>query len=83
MRAAGPVVVSILWCPASFGTSMARAEPPDALQGKPATAATRAAHAAVLRSLPFDDRGDFEDAQRGLIARPERLSITDGNGKVV
>lgn len=52
-------------------------------QGKPATAATRAANAAVLRSLPFQDRADFDDAQRGLIARPERLTITDANGKVV
>jgi alkyl sulfatase BDS1-like metallo-beta-lactamase superfamily hydrolase len=87
MRAAGPVVASILWCLSSLagpGPSPAlAAEPPTPLQGKPATAATKAANAAVLRSLPFDDRGDFEDAQRGLIARPERLSITDGNGKVV
>ena len=50
---------------------------------KPVTAATRAAHAAVLRSLPFADRADFDDAQRGLVARPDRLTITDANGKVV
>ena len=53
------------------------------LESKPATVATRAANEAVLRSLPFDDRADFDDAQRGLIARPAQLTITDANGKVV
>ena len=35
---------------------------------KPASAATRAAQAAVLEQLPFSDRTDFAQAQRGFIA---------------
>jgi alkyl sulfatase BDS1-like metallo-beta-lactamase superfamily hydrolase len=59
----------------------AESSPP--VPSKPATEATQAANAAVLRDLPFADRADFEDAQRGLIARPEKLTITDANGKIV
>ena len=71
---------------AAFGWAEDRvsaAESPATAQAKPATDATRSANAAVLRSLPFEDRGDFDDAQRGLVARPEKLTITDANGKVV
>lgn len=50
---------------------------------KPATEITRQANAAVLKALPFNDRQDFEDAQRGLIAQPKELSIRDASGKVV
>ncbi|MCY1053662.1 alkyl sulfatase dimerization domain-containing protein [Nannocystis sp. SCPEA4] len=50
---------------------------------KPASEATRQANAALLQSLPFSDRADFEDAERGLIARPHTLTITDGDGNVV
>jgi alkyl sulfatase BDS1-like metallo-beta-lactamase superfamily hydrolase len=88
MRAAGRRIVISLFC-LSTGVAVlsptwtVAAEPPAALQSGPATEATRAANAAVLRSLPFDDRADFEDAQRGLIARPDRLTVTDANGKVV
>jgi alkyl sulfatase BDS1-like metallo-beta-lactamase superfamily hydrolase len=39
------------------------------LPAKPATAVTRAANAAVLQELPFADRSDFADAQRGLVAK--------------
>jgi alkyl sulfatase BDS1-like metallo-beta-lactamase superfamily hydrolase len=51
--------------------------------GKPATAATKAANAAVLKELPFSDRADFEDAQRGFVARPNTLTIKDAQGNVV
>lgn len=50
---------------------------------KPASEATKAAQQAVLEALPFHDRQDFEDAQRGFIAKPETLTIKDANGKVV
>lgn len=50
---------------------------------KPATDATKAANSEVLNSLPFNDRSDFEDAQRNLIARPEILTIKDADGKVI
>lgn len=50
---------------------------------KPATEFTKAANAALLQELPFDDKSDFEDATRGLIARPDTLTIKNASGKVV
>ena len=64
-------------------TTAALAQPAAPVMGNPATAATKAANAAVLRALPFADKTDFEDAQRGLIAKPDTLTIEDANGRVV
>jgi len=46
---------------------------------KPATAATKAANALLLTQLPFNDKQDFEDAQRGFIAKPDKLTIRTSN----
>jgi alkyl sulfatase BDS1-like metallo-beta-lactamase superfamily hydrolase len=46
---------------------------------KPATEATKAANAAVLQRLPFSNRDDFADAQRGLIA-PLSPTVIPGSG---
>ena len=40
-----------------------------ATPSKPATTFTKQANQQVLQELPFADKQDFEDAQRGLIAR--------------
>jgi alkyl sulfatase BDS1-like metallo-beta-lactamase superfamily hydrolase len=53
------------------------------IPSKPATAATRAANAKVLQSLPFNDTQDFADADRGFIARPDTLTIKNDKGQVV
>jgi len=51
---------------------------------KPATAATKAANAKVLRELPFSDHRDFEDARRGWIAPlPGNGLIKGADGRVV
>lgn len=50
---------------------------------KPATQATRTANQAVLQSLPFNDKQDFEDAKRGFLTRPESLTIIADDGHVV
>ncbi len=50
---------------------------------KEATAYTIAANEAVYALLDFSDEQEFEFAERGLIAAPESLEITDENGKVV
>ncbi|MBG0796389.1 MBL fold metallo-hydrolase [Methylocystis sp. L43] len=50
---------------------------------KPATEATKSANQAVLQSLNFDDREDFDNAARGLIAKPDSLTIKDASGRVV
>jgi alkyl sulfatase BDS1-like metallo-beta-lactamase superfamily hydrolase len=56
--------------------------PPDN-SSKPASAATRAANAAVLEALPFADESDFEDAQRGFIAKPDVLTLENAKGEVI
>jgi alkyl sulfatase BDS1-like metallo-beta-lactamase superfamily hydrolase len=53
-------------------------------EAKQATDATRAAQRAVLEQLPFSDRQDFEDADRGFIAPlPDGGVITAESGEVV
>ncbi|MGV0741201.1 alkyl/aryl-sulfatase [Mycolicibacterium sp. XJ870] len=50
---------------------------------KAATEATKAANQKLVDTLPFNDKGDFDDAKRGLIAKPDTLTIKDANGNVV
>ncbi|MCF7718297.1 MBL fold metallo-hydrolase [Aeromonas jandaei] len=50
---------------------------------KPASEFTIKANQGVLHTLPFNDKQDFEDAQRGFIAKPDTLTIKDDNGNVV
>lgn len=50
---------------------------------KGATEATKAANQKVLDTLPFNDKADFDDAKRGLVARPDTLTIKDADGNVV
>lgn len=45
--------------------------------------ATRRANEAVLEALPFEDRRDFEDARRGLIARLPDGMIRNEGGSVL
>jgi alkyl sulfatase BDS1-like metallo-beta-lactamase superfamily hydrolase len=52
-------------------------------QPKPATEETKAANRAVQQYLNFNDRSDFEDASRGLVAKPDTLTIKDAKGTVV
>lgn len=50
---------------------------------KDAEPATRRANEAVLRALPFEDRGDYEDARRGLVAAlPDGMIRAEGGGVV-
>ncbi len=50
---------------------------------KGATEATKAANKKLADSLPFNDKADFEDAKRGLIDRPDTLTIKNANGDVI
>ena len=50
---------------------------------KPATAATQAANQQVQQALPFSDRTDFANAQKGFIATPDVLTIKGAKGNVV
>ncbi|MEM7100458.1 MAG: alkyl sulfatase dimerization domain-containing protein [Pseudomonadota bacterium] len=54
--------------------------PEDLKVSKPASAHTQAHNAQVLKTLPFENRQSFEDAQRGFIATLDPLTITrDGS----
>jgi alkyl sulfatase BDS1-like metallo-beta-lactamase superfamily hydrolase len=55
--------------------SLAQGTPP-----KEAEPAVRAAQARVLQSLPFADRRDFEDADRGFVAALPDMTIAGPNG---
>nr|WP_136250973.1 alkyl sulfatase dimerization domain-containing protein [Ningiella ruwaisensis] len=50
---------------------------------KDASASTKAFQQSILEALPFEDRRDFELAEKGLIKRPDEVTIKDENGKVV
>jgi alkyl sulfatase BDS1-like metallo-beta-lactamase superfamily hydrolase len=52
-------------------------------QSKDAEPATRAANDALLNSLPFNDRADFEDAKRGHVAPLPDEIISGEGGKLV
>jgi alkyl sulfatase BDS1-like metallo-beta-lactamase superfamily hydrolase len=69
---AGAVALSLV-----CGIALAQTQP------KPATEATKAANRALQEYLNFNDRQDFEDAARGLIAKPETLTIRGTSGNVV
>ena len=49
----------------------------------PASNHTRKALAEAAAGLPFEDREDFEDARRGLIASTDGLVVRDEGGRVV
>lgn len=63
--------------PSSDGTLTTDANP------KGATEATKAANQRLIDTLPFNDRADFEDAKRGLLSRPDTLTIKSADGTVV
>jgi alkyl sulfatase BDS1-like metallo-beta-lactamase superfamily hydrolase len=48
-----------------------------------ATQSTRRANRAVAQALPFEDRRDFEAAERGLVAREPEVVVRDVSGRVV
>jgi len=50
---------------------------------KDATASVAAQHAVTLRSLPFSDVRDFDDAARGFLGTVENARIVSAQGRVV
>ncbi len=50
---------------------------------KPAEPATIEANQRVLKELPFNERADYEQAQRGFIGTVPDLTITGPDGKLV
>lgn len=68
-------------------TSAPAASPPAGApytpSAKPPSEFTRTANRRLLETLPFNDRTDFEDAQRGFIAGLPDDTLKDASGKVV
>ncbi|WP_066731360.1 hypothetical protein [Cupriavidus sp. D384] len=57
----------------------AQAQP---IRGKPATAPTKSTSAAALKEQSFSDKADFEDTQRALVAKPDKLTVRNAKGDV-
>ena len=53
------------------------------MESKPASAAIRAAHRKLSEALPFSDRADFVDADRGFIAALDPGVVGASDGRVV
>lgn len=68
---------------AALHSGSADAQQAASAQSKPATEATKSANRSVQQYLNFNDRSDFDDASRGLIAKPDTLTIKDAKGNVV
>lgn len=49
----------------------------------PASPIIKEAHKKAHSQLPFSDRGDYENAQRGFLAAPKSQIIHDQSGKIV
>lgn len=72
------VVLAFTGCdsgPGESGSNSAGHSAPSASTGK--------VNQQMLEQRPFDNRDDFENARRGLIAREPELVIDDGNGREV
>ncbi|MCA1380939.1 alkyl sulfatase BDS1-like metallo-beta-lactamase superfamily hydrolase [Bradyrhizobium yuanmingense] len=78
---AGSALAWLGWSPGVIPAAAAQSS--TGTQPKPATAATKAANDALRKYLNFDDKEDFENAARGLIAKPETLTIRDEKGGIV
>ncbi|MFV7668194.1 alkyl/aryl-sulfatase [Shewanella algae] len=72
MKSVTALIITVL---VSFGVS--------ASEPKPATQATIDTNEAVKKALPFNDRKDFDNAQKGLIAKQDIVTIKNEKGEVV
>ena len=52
-------------------------------QQKDATLYTVERNHALQQKLDFDDRQEFENAERGFIDAPDKLEIVDDTGKII
>jgi alkyl sulfatase BDS1-like metallo-beta-lactamase superfamily hydrolase len=82
MKRLPSTLIAALWAAIAVATTIgSTATADESANPKDATAATRAANAAVAESLPLDSTREFEDARRGLIAElPDGVIRDDGGG---
>lgn len=55
----------------------------NASEPKDASDVTKEVNNQVKQELPFNDKRDFKDAQRGFVAKQEVVTITNENGDIV
>ncbi|MEH6577949.1 MAG: alkyl sulfatase dimerization domain-containing protein [Amphritea sp.] len=73
-------VLSLSVLMAACSNDVAFEEGADTAGHTAATPATARANEILLDTLPFDNKQDFEDARRGLIAQIPELVVTDNTG---
>jgi len=56
---------------------------PEVTSAGTATSATLAANQQVAQQLPIADQTDFEQANRGFIARPDSMEVRDADGQLI
>jgi alkyl sulfatase BDS1-like metallo-beta-lactamase superfamily hydrolase len=70
----------LAWATAALSAAALAQQP---AQPKPATEATKAANRALQQYLDFNDKRDFEDAQRGFVGKHDVVAIKNEKGGVV
>ncbi|MEA2564757.1 MAG: linear primary-alkylsulfatase [Acidobacteriota bacterium] len=81
MRSIRCLALAILLCAGLYQRAGAQELPAKAVVlPKPATAVTKEKNAAVLKELPFQNREDFAEAQRGLVAPIDPPIIRGASG---
>jgi len=73
----------LLSAASALAVSLAMSNAQAAERPKEATDATRLTNAAVLTQLPFANRQDFDDAQRGWMGTLDNSKILDAKGNLV
>ena len=76
-------VIAVATLMASLSPARAQQAPADGVGPKPATTATVRANQAVAQGLALNDKKDFEDATRGLIATMPTHQVRDAQGRMV
>jgi len=71
----GIYVISVIFI-AACSDNLDYEEGADSSGNTRASVATAALNKSVLKTLPFQNRQDFKDAQRGLLAKPDDLKIS-------
>jgi alkyl sulfatase BDS1-like metallo-beta-lactamase superfamily hydrolase len=77
-----PTLAFTLLTACDSATQLSSEPDADAFGSTPASHFTTELNQAVLKSLPFSDKGDFDEATRGLIARPDSLKIAGPSGSI-
>ena len=86
------ILLLVLWMPVASAPraaaifaaqGVALAAPGEVEAPKEPTTYTVQANAELLDELPFEDRQDYEDAQRGLVATLPDLAVTNEDGHTV